>query len=204
MLFVVSGPSGCGKSTLIGRVMGDLGDVRFSVSFTTRRRRATEVDGREYHFVSKKAFEAMIQEGRFLEWAIVHGRHYGTSRSEVDEKAATGDVLLDIDVQGARQVRASGRPASFIFIMPPVFEELRRRLLKRRTEDQASLSKRLADAGKEIQAYPEFDFVVINEDLEKAVADLKSIILASRRRPGSRKERIEGIFRSYFPEGGRR
>ncbi|TRZ88021.1 guanylate kinase [bacterium] len=192
MLFVVSGPSGCGKSTLIGRVMGDLGDVRFSVSFTTRRRRVTEVDGREYHFVSKKTFEAMIREGRFLEWAIVHGRHYGTSRSEVDEKAATGDVLLDIDVQGARQVRASGRPASFIFIMPPVFEELRRRLLKRRTEDQASLSKRLADARKEIQAYPEFDFVVINEDLEKAVADLKSIILASRRRPGSRKERIEG------------
>jgi guanylate kinase len=204
MLFVVSGPSGCGKSTLIGRVMGDLGDVRFSVSFTTRRRRATEVDGREYHFVSKKEFEAMIREGRFLEWAIVHGRHYGTSRAEVDEKAMTGDVFLDIDVQGARQVRASGGPASFIFIMPPVLEGLRRRLLKRRTEDQASLSKRLADARKEIQAYPEFDFVVINEDLEKAVADLKSIILASRCRPGSRKERIEGILRSFFPEGGRR
>ena len=204
MLFVVSGPSGCGKSTLIGRVIRDLGDVRFSVSHATRRRRATEVDGREYHFVSKKAFEAMIREGRFLEWALVHGRHYGTSRAEVDEKAAAGDVLLDIDVQGARQVRASGRPASFIFIMPPAFKELRRRLLKRRTEDRASLSKRLADARGEIGAYPEFDFVVINEDLETAAAELKSVILASRCRPGSRKERIDGILRSFFPEGGRR
>jgi len=204
MLFVISGPSGCGKSTLIGRVMEELGDVRFSISFTTRRRRAAEVDGREYHFVSKKAFETMIREGRFLEWAIVHGRHYGTFRAEVDEKATTGDILLDIDIQGARQVRASGRPASFIFIMPPVFEELRRRLLKRRTEDQASLSERLADARTEIQAYREFDFVVINEDLEKAVADFKSIILASRCRPASRKERIDGILRSFFPEGGRR
>jgi len=204
MLFVISGPSGCGKSTLIGRVMEELGDVRFSISFTTRRRRAAEVDGREYHFVSKKAFETMIREGRFLEWAIVHGRHYGTSRAEVDEKATTGDILLDIDIQGARQVRASGRPASFIFIMPPVFEELRRRLLKRRTEDQASLSERLADARTEIQAYREFDFVVINEDLEKAVVDFKSIILASRCRPTSRKKRIDGILRSFFPEGGRR
>ena len=204
MLFVVSGPSGCGKSTLIARVIGDFGDVRFSVSYTTRRRRTTEVDGREYHFVSKKGFLSMIREGRFLEWAIVHGRNYGTSRAEVDEKAATGDVLLDIDVQGARQVRGSGRQASFIFIMPPEFEGLRRRLLKRRTEDQASLAKRLADAHKEIQAYTEFDFVVINEDLEKAVADLKSVILASRCRPGSQKEKIAGILRSYSPERGRR
>lgn len=204
MLFVVSGPSGCGKSTLIARVMRDLGDVRFSVSHTTRRKRAIEVDGRDYYFVSKKEFDAMIQEGRFLEWAIVHGRHYGTSRVEVDEKDAAGDVLLDIDVQGARQVRASGRQASFIFIMPPVFEELRRRLLKRRTEDRASLSKRLADARGEIGAYPEFDFVVINEDLETAAAELKSVIFASRCRPGSRKERIEGILRSFSRERGRR
>jgi len=204
MLFVVSGPSGCGKSTLIGRVMRDLENVRFSVSHTTRQRRAAEVDGREYHFVSKKEFETMIREGRFLEWAIVHGRHYGTSRVEVDKKAKAGDVLLDIDVQGARQVRRSGRPASFIFIMPPVFKELRRRLLARKTESQASLSKRLADARGEIGAYSEFDFVVINRDLETAVAELRSAILASRCRPDSRRERIDKILRSYFPKGGRR
>lgn len=204
MLFVVSGPSGCGKSTLIGRVMRDLENVRFSVSHTTRRRRATEVDGREYHFVSKKEFETMIRDGLFLEWAIVHGRHYGTSRVEVDEKAKAGDVLLDIDVQGAQQVRKSGRPASFIFIMPPVFKELRRRLLKRKTEGRASLSKRLTDARGEIGAYSEFDFVVINEDLETAVAELRSVILASGCRPDSRKERIRKILRSYLPKGGRR
>ena len=204
MLFVVSGPSGCGKSTLIARVIGDLGNVQFSVSYTTRRRRATEVDGRDYHFVSKKTFMSMIREGRFLEWAVVHGRNYGTSRAEVDEKAAAGDVLLDIDIQGARQVRESGRPASFIFIMPPEFESLRRRLLNRGTEDEASLAKRLADAHKEIQAYPEFDFVVINKDLETAVRDLKSVILASRCRPGPQKEKIAKILRSYSTGRGRR
>jgi guanylate kinase len=204
MLFVVSGPSGCGKSTLIGRVMLDLEDVRFSVSHTTRRKRASEVEGREYFFVSKKNFEKMIRGGQFLEWALVHGRHYGTSLAEVEEKAREGDVLLDIDVQGARQIRMSGRPASFIFIMPPAFEELRRRLLERRTEDRVSLSKRLKDARGEIGAYPEFDFVVINEDLETAVAELRSVILASRCRPGSRKERIDRIIRSFFPQGVRR
>jgi guanylate kinase len=131
MLFVITGPSGCGKSTLIKKVRRSLGDLAFSVSHTTRARRPSEKDGVDYHFVSERVFQRMIREKRFLEYARVHGNLYGTSRAEIEKKGRRSDVVLDIDVQGARQVRARVPGAALIFIMPPVAAELRRRLVER-------------------------------------------------------------------------
>ncbi len=199
MIFVVSGPSGCGKSTLIGRVLADIGGLRFSVSHTTRPKRGTEVEGRDYHFVSREAFDAMVKAKAFVEWAEVHGHRYGTSRAEV-EAAAAGDVVLDIDVQGARQIRASGLPAKLVFVMPPVFAELRRRLQARGTDDPDAVERRLQKAREEVRAFSEFDYVIVNEELEKAVDELRSIIRAEWCRPGVRTERIDAILRSFSGE----
>ncbi len=198
MVFVISGPSGCGKSTLIGRVLKELGDVRFSVSHTTRDKRKGETDGKEYRFISKKTFESMIREGMFAEWAVVHDHYYGTSRSEIETKGRDGDILLDIDVQGARQIRSGfGENAVFIFIMPPVFAELRRRLVERKTDDSKAIDRRLRNAREEIRAFREFDYVVINENLEKAVGDLISILRAAKCRADVRNETIFRILRSF-------
>jgi guanylate kinase len=199
MIFVVSGPSGCGKSTLIGRVLADAGDLRFSVSHTTRPIRETEVDGRDYHFASGEKFDAMVRAGDFVEWAEVHGHRYGTSRAEVG--AAAGDVVLDIDVQGAREIRKSGLRATLVFVMPPVFAELRTRLLRRGTDGPDAVERRLRKAREEVLAFPEFDYVIVNEALETAVEELRSIIRAERCRPGVRMERIEAILRSFSGEG---
>ena len=198
MIFVVSGPSGCGKSTLIGRVLADVGGLRFSVSHTTRPKRGTEVDGRDYHFVSAERFDAMVRAGEFVEWAEVHGHRYGTSRVEVRGRA--GDVVLDIDVQGARQIRASVLPAMLVFVMPPVFGELRRRLLARGTDGPDAVERRLRKAREEILAFPEFDYVIVNETLETAVEELRSIIRAERCRPGVQTERIDAILSSFSGE----
>ncbi len=203
MIFVVSGPSGCGKSTLIGRVLADAEGLRFSVSHTTRPKRGTEVDGREYHFVSGETFSDMVRAGAFVEWAEVHGHRYGTSRAEIE--AAAGDVVLDIDVQGARQIRTSGLPATLVFVMPPVFEELRRRLVARGTDGPDAVERRLRKAREEVRAYSEFDYVIVNEVLETAAEELRSIIRTERRerfRPDVPTERIDAILRSF--SGGER
>lgn len=197
MIFVVSGPSGCGKSTLIGRVLADIGGLRFSVSHTTRPKRGAEAEGRDYHFVSRETFDAMVEAKAFVEWAEVHGHRYGTSRAEVE---AAGDVVLDIDVQGARQIRASGLPAKLVFVMPPVFAELRRRLQARGTDDPDAVERRLQKAREEVRAFSEFDYVIVNEDLETAVDELRSIIRAEWCRPGVRTERIDAILRSFAGE----
>ena len=199
MIFVVSGPSGCGKSTLIGRVLPDAGDLRFSVSHTTRPRRGAEVDGRDYHFVAPEAFEAMVRAGAFIEWAEVHGHRYGTSRAEVE--AAPGDLVLDIDVQGARKIRSSGLEAALVFVMPPVYSELERRLATRGTDGPEAVARRLRKAREEVLAYSEVDFVVVNEDLEAAVEELRSVIRAVRCRPDVRTGRIDAILTSYAGEG---
>jgi guanylate kinase len=198
MLFVVSGPSGCGKSTLIGRILAGVPGVGFSISHTTRDKREGEIDGREYHFVEPREFEAMIGREEFVEWATVHGRYYGTSRTEVEAGSRAGDLVLDIDVQGARQIRARfGGKAVFVFIMPPVFDELRRRLVDRGTDSSESVARRLKNAREEIRAFPEFDFVVVNEDLETAVGDLLSIVRASRCRVEFRRGEMSRILQSY-------
>ena len=197
MLFVISGPSGCGKSTLIKRVRRALCDLEFSVSHTTRPPRPSEKDGVDYHFVSARVFERMAREDRFLEHARVHGHLYGTSRAEVARKGRRSDVVLDIDVQGARQVRRRVPGAVLVFIMPPVAAELRRRLEKRSEDSPEAVARRLRNARAEVRAYGEFDFVVINDDPGRAAADLKTVITACRRRPGAMAGRLGPILRSF-------
>jgi guanylate kinase len=196
MLFVITGPSGSGKSTLIKKVRRAL-DLEFSVSHTTRACRPSEKDGVDYHFVSERVFERMVREKRFLEHARVHGHLYGTSRAEVETKGRRRDLVLDIDVQGARQVRARVEGAVLIFIMPPVAAELRRRLVSRGEDSRDAIARRLRTARAEIRAYAEFDYVVVNDDLPRAVADLKTVIRAARHRPDAMAADLKPILKSF-------
>ena len=197
MLFVITGPSGCGKTTLVRQVMENVKDVQFSVSHTTRKKRDSEKEGRDYYFVSKSEFEGMIKEGKLAEWTVIHGNHYGTSRREIEKKGAQGDLLLDIDVQGAEQIKEKLKRGVFIFILPPLFEELKARLEERGQESPASIKERLEVARKDIRFYPHFDYIIINDELKKAVNELKAIILSTRCRLDIKKKEIVPILRSF-------
>ena len=200
MLIVITGPSGCGKSTLANLVLEELENVVFSVSYTTRRKRDTEIEGEDYHFVSPETFEKMIQDDKFVEWAMVHGNYYGTPKSALERKAMGGDLLLDIDVQGADLIREKHEETVFIFILPPLFPELRKRLEKRGQDSESIIQKRLGVAREEIKRYREFDYLVVNDELSKAVEELKSVILSQRCRREIREKEIMPILRS-FTEG---
>lgn len=184
LLLVLSAPSGCGKTTIVNRVMKTLPGLVFSISHTTRAPRPGEVDGVHYHFVDASLF-AQIRDQQppgFLEWAEVHGNLYGTSVSEVRRQQQAGcDVILDIDVQGAAQVRRHGQAVT-LFIAPPSVSELERRLRGRGTESAASLAVRLANARLEMDCIPEYDYLIINDQLDQAVEGLRSIIIAERSR----------------------
>lgn len=198
MMFVISGPSGCGKSTLAHHVLAALPRLAFSVSHTTRPRREGEEEGKDYYFVGKEEFERMIAESRLAEWAVVHGNHYGTSKRELELRGASGtDVILDIDVQGARQIRERYKKGLFIFILPPSFSQLKERLVKRGQDAPDVISRRLAMARKEIRAYPQFDYIIINETLETAKRELESIIVSERCRLLKRQKSIIPILRSF-------
>jgi guanylate kinase len=197
VLFVVTGPSGSGKSTIVHHVLSDLRNVQFSVSHTTRPKRNYEEDGREYYFVSDKEFERMIARKRFVEWAVVHGHYYGTSKKEVEEKRERKDVILDVDVQGAAQIRKKYKKAVFVFVLPPRFQELKRRLEERGADSPAVIRQRLRDAKKEIREYVHFGYIVVNDRLDKAVLELESIILSARCRLEVRKKNIRPIVRSF-------
>jgi len=183
-LFVLSGPSGVGKSTVLTRIRELLPDLWYSVSATTRRRRPGERDGVNYHFVTEEQFADLIANGRLLEHAHFAGHHYGTPRGPVEERLAAGeDVLLEIEVQGARQVRSApglGDEAVLIFLAPPSFDELARRLIGRGTEDAATQAARLAAARDELAAEPEFDHTVVNTDVSSAAAGLVQLMAESR------------------------
>ncbi len=202
MIFVVTGPSGCGKSTLIREARARLKGLGFSVSHTTRAPRPTEKDGVDYHFVSDKVFTRMRREGRFVEWAVVHGHLYGTARKEL-ERRDLRDIVLDIDVQGARQVRQAIPGAVLVFVMPPKFDDLRRRLEGRHENDPDDTARRLAAAAGEVKAYAEFDYVVVNDDLAEAAAELEAVIAAARCRTAVRGASLAPILKS-FREAGRR
>jgi guanylate kinase len=197
MIFVVTGPSGSGKSTLLRHVFKDLRGVAFSVSHTTRPPRESERDGREYHFVDEAEFKRMIGRQAFVEWAVVHGHSYGTSKAEVVRKSRTADVLLDIDVQGARQVRERFPQAVLIFILPPKFAELKRRLRDRGEDDPATIALRLKNAKREIREYKSFDYVIINDRLDRAVLELEAVILAARCRTNARSRAIRAVLDSF-------
>jgi len=203
MMFVVSGPSGCGKTTLIKRVLAGRRDLRFSVSHTTRPRRSGERDGREYRFVSRAVFERMIARGRFVEWAVVHGFYYGTSRSEIAAGRGRGDLVLDVDVQGARAIRSRFPDAVSIFVLPPRYAELRRRLVARGLDDARTIRTRLADARREIRAYREFDYLVVNDELARAAGELEAVVRSQRCRRSVRDRDIRPILRSFRAGRGR-
>jgi len=183
-LFVLSGPSGVGKSTVIARLRSALPHLWISVSATTRNPRPGEVDGRNYFFVSREHFRSLVDAGEMLEWAEFAGNLYGTPRRAVSERLAAGrDVLLEIDVQGARQVKAAmGKTARFIFLAPPSFDELARRLVGRGTESQEVRRNRLLAARSELAAEPEFDHTVVNSDVDGAVTSLVEWVADQRLR----------------------
>jgi guanylate kinase len=174
-MLVVSGPSGSGKSTICKRILADP-RVEFSVSATTRAPRAGEVDGRDYHFMDKARFRAEIERGAFIEWAEVHGNLYGTPRGPMERALAAGQVfLLEIDVQGGAQLKALGLPGVYVFIAPPDMDSLRERLLHRGTDAPEVIERRLAKAQEEMRARERYDHVVVNEDLERTVAEVRRL-----------------------------
>lgn len=197
-LVVVSGPSGAGKSTVLARALAEMDRLRFSISHTTRTPRPGEDDGVQYHFVSKDAFAAMKARGEFLEWAQVHGELYGTARSEYDRAREQGvDLLLDVDVQGAAQVRMQFADAVSVFILPPSYIALERRLRGRGSHEESQFRRRLAAAREELGLYDEYEYAIVNENLEDSVFDLKSVIRAARCRTTRVKavaQRILGTF----------
>ena len=204
-LFVLSAPSGAGKSTVIRALLGGglvpAETLRFSVSHTTRAPRKGEVDGRDYHFVDVPAFEAMVEGGELLEWARVHGNLYGTSRGAVLPHLEAGlDMLLEIDVQGADQVLASLPQAFGVFLLPPSYEELERRLRGRGLDDADVIARRLAVSAWEIRRYVNYDYVIINRDAERAARALASVIIEKRYRLARRRKDVEEIL-SHFPVG---
>lgn len=192
ILFVISSPSGGGKGTLIRRVLKDVPGLSYSVSWTTRAPRPGELDGVNYHFVTVEEFERMRDAGGFLEWAVVHGHLYGTALSVVEQDLAEGrDIILEIDVQGAESVRKAMPSVVGVFIMPPSFDVLKMRLLARMTERPEELALRLSNSRAEVERYAEFDYLVLNDEIERAAAQLASIVYAER----ARRERQEWIAR---------
>lgn len=176
-LFVIAAPSGAGKTTLVHATVMNSPDLRFSISYTTRPQRSNEVDGRDYHFIDTAEFEKLRAEGDLLESATVFDNFYGTSRRQVEEILSDGhNVLLEIDWQGARQVRESMPDCVTIFVMPPSLAELERRLRDRRTDSEAVIERRLGDAVSDMGRWHEFDYVIINDDLDQAVAKLEAIL----------------------------
>ena len=196
-LFVVSSPSGGGKGTIIRRVLEVVENLSYSVSYTTRAPRPGEVNGREYFFVSRDIFEEMGAAAEFLEWACVHGNLYGTAKRQIAEETAAGlDIILEVDVQGAASVRQLLMDSVSIFILPPSPEVLRQRLIARGTDSAEELEVRLRNAPEELKQYSAFDYVIINDEIERAAHQLASIIYAER----ARCMRQEGLVREVMKE----
>ncbi|MBK9131743.1 MAG: guanylate kinase [Gammaproteobacteria bacterium] len=198
-LFIVSAPSGAGKTSLVRALLADDTGVSVSVSFTTRPPRAGEREGIDYHFVERERFLAMIEAGEFLEHAEVFGNYYGTGRMEVASRLAQGsDVILEIDWQGAQQVRQAFPEAVGIFILPPSGEVLRERLNGRGKDAPAVIERRLQAAVEEISHYSEYDFIVINDHFEAALADLRAILRAERLRLSLQAERHQALLQGLL------
>ena len=195
-LFIVSAPSGAGKTTLVKMLMDHDQGIRHSISYTTRQPRPGEVSGKDYHFIDIQAFLAMRERGEFLEWAEVHGNFYGTSRTWLaDEMLAGRDTLLEIDWQGAQQVRQLMPQAVTIFIVPPSIEELERRLRGRGQDSEEVIQRRVAAALGELRHVGEFDFVIINNDLQEALGDMAAAVRASRLNFSRQRIRHPDVFR---------
>ncbi|MGA2957051.1 MAG: guanylate kinase [Thermodesulfobacteriota bacterium] len=197
ILFIVSGASGTGKTSLCRAMLKIYPNLRFSVSHTTRPQRPGDENGRDYYFISPEEFQKMIDQGDFAEWAEIYGHRYGTLKRMLEKARAQGqDLILDIDGQGARQLRQQGLPGTFIFILPPSLAELRQRLMKRKTEGKEALEERLRKARDEIVEARWYDFLIINDELKKAQAKLQAIILAEH----CRRERMIEVLEQLMLE----
>jgi len=191
-VFIISAPSGSGKSTLVQKLMKCVPNLRFSVSYTTRQPRGKEVNGRDYFFIPREEFERRIYKGEFLEWAEVFGNYYGTHQSEMDRAASEDvDLVLDIDVQGARQLKEKIPAAVSIFILAPSRQILEERLRARSQDSEAVIERRLREAAEEIRNYSQYDYVLVNREVEASVDTLVSIVKATR----SRRDRMEREIR---------
>lgn len=197
-LIVVSAPSGAGKSSLVESVLGRIDSLRASVSYTTRPLRGTEKDGVDYHFVSQEQFGEMRDRGEFLEWARVHGHLYGTPVKAVREVLGRGeDMILDIDVNGADQIRRQMLDAITIFVLPPTREVLESRLSSRKLNTAIDIERRMGNAGDEVRNFERFDYIIVNDNLDRASAALEAIIIADRHRAARQKEIASRIIATF-------
>jgi guanylate kinase len=198
VLFIVSAPSGAGKTTLVERLVEQIAHLKMSRSYTSRPARAGEADGVDYNFVSRERFEAMTAAGEFLEWAPVFGNLYGTCAHDTDALLDAGhDVVLVIDVQGARKVRALQIETVAVFVMPPSFEVLEQRLRGRSKDSEEAIQRRLQVARDEVAAFAEYDFVIVNDELTAAVDQLRGIVIAERARLQRMRASAESIVRTF-------
>ncbi len=199
LLLVLSSPSGAGKTTLTRMLLKNCPDLRFSVSHTTRAPRSGEIDGADYHFVDRATFLDLVARGAFLEWAEVHGNLYGTSSAEIERARASEGcqgMIFDIDYQGARQIKSKVGDVVTAFLLPPSMEELERRLRGRASETEETLARRFNVAKREIEHYALFDYVVVNEQVQQAFDELRSIVVAERTRRQRRARVAEALLRT--------
>ncbi len=197
-LIIISSPSGGGKGTLIKQILKIVPNIGYSVSFTTREMRVGETHGKDYFYVSRAEFESLIEAGALLEYAEVHGNFYGTSLNQIKTEIDAGhDIILEIDVQGAANVRTKIPEALSVFILPPSFEVLKNRLTARATEKPEDLALRLKNSFGEVQHFSEFEYVVVNDDAARASADLQTVILADRLKRVRQSTVIQGILSSF-------
>jgi len=181
ILFVFSGPSGSGKTTLAKKVVEGINNINFAISYTTRQKRESEIDGKDYHFVDIQVFREMVDNNEFAEWAEVFGNYYGTALEEVDRAVSKGnDVLLEIDVEGAKQIRERFKDSIHIFILAPDMEELRQRLVNRNTDSSFEIENRLKIADKEITEVENYDYIIINDNLNSSLNKIRDIINKER------------------------
>jgi guanylate kinase len=197
-VFIISAPSGSGKSTLTHRLLAEISNLRFSISYTTRPPRGQETDGKDYFFISREDFEGRVARGEFLEHADVFGNYYGTHVSELDRAAEENvDLILDIDVQGARQLKEKRPAAVSIFILPPSRQVLEERLRARSQDSEPVIERRLHEAAEEIRNYSQYDYVLVNAQVEASVETLKSIVRATRSRRDRMERQIRPILETF-------
>jgi guanylate kinase len=200
-VFIISAPSGSGKSTLLHRLLESVEGLLFSISYTTRAPRGTETHGHEYFFISHEEFELRLQHKEFLEWATVFGNYYGTHQNNFERAVAEGrDLLLDIDVKGARQLKERLPGAISVFILPPSRQILEERLRARSEDAESVIQRRLREAAEEIRNYDQYDYVLVNRDVEESLATLRSIVLAERARRTRMEEAVRPILRTFEQE----